>query len=183
MKTKGIVLGLMIACAAGTVMAQEGDDMYFNSKDRAKLDAKKAKEVTTVAPSNASESTEVDDSDEFTPTESYSTRNTTSSTITIQTGITVRGIQTVILLHQCMGITALTTMGTAAHGTQDCMVLSAIAGARLITAAIGVQDIALGTMGTGPTVTAIHMYHTMAIAGHITAEDGTTTTTTGVVIM
>jgi hypothetical protein len=76
MKIKGIVLGLMIACAAGTVMAQENDDMYFNSKDRAKLNAKKAKEAA-VAPSNETVSTEeVDNSDEFTPTESYSTRNT-----------------------------------------------------------------------------------------------------------
>jgi hypothetical protein len=77
MKIKGIVLGLMIACAAGTVVAQENDDMYFNSKDRAKLNAKKAKEVTTATPSNETASAEeVDNSDEFTPTESYSTRNT-----------------------------------------------------------------------------------------------------------
>src|SRR5688572_21657802 len=73
MKTRGIVLGLMVACVAGTVMAQENDDMYFNSKDRAKLNAQKPKEVAYSTPSNETE-TAVEE-EEMTP-ESYSSRNT-----------------------------------------------------------------------------------------------------------
>lgn len=77
MKTRGIVLGLMIACAAGTVMAQENDDMYFNSKDREKLNANRAKEATTIASAKTAESTEsAIDEEDFSATESYSTRNT-----------------------------------------------------------------------------------------------------------
>jgi len=86
-----------------------------------------------------------------------------------------------------MDITVLTTTASATHGTavttQDGMHLSVIAGARPITEAIGVQDITLGTTDMDTTGMAILMYRTTVVAGHITAEDGTITTTTGVVTM
>lgn len=76
MKTRGIVLGLMVACVAGTVMAQENDDMYFNKKDRAKLNAQKA-QATALAYSNKNGSDDLDFNDDvFAATASYSTRNT-----------------------------------------------------------------------------------------------------------
>jgi hypothetical protein len=78
MKTRSIVLGLVVACLAGTVMAQESDDMYFNRKDRAKLNAEKAKETAVIASNSNTRTTQGvnEEEEEFTATESYSTRNT-----------------------------------------------------------------------------------------------------------
>jgi hypothetical protein len=76
MKINVILSGLILFVGVGGVFAQEveQDDMYFNSKDRAKLRAaQKASEVAyaSVKKSKGSEAEE----ENFNPTDSYSARN------------------------------------------------------------------------------------------------------------
>jgi hypothetical protein len=74
MKIKGLILSLTAACIVGTVAAQENDDMYFSSKDRAKLNAKRAVENT--ARYSATANVEDEPEEEIVnPTDSYSARN------------------------------------------------------------------------------------------------------------
>jgi hypothetical protein len=74
MKTKVIVLSFVLTAAAGSVMAQENDDMYFNSKDRAKQNAQKTKEAAPVA--TLRETPAAEEETDVIPEESYSSRST-----------------------------------------------------------------------------------------------------------
>jgi hypothetical protein len=76
MKIKVAILGMTVACVAGSVMAQENDDMYFNSKDRAKLNSTKAdqKKTEALAYVDNEASTSAEDED-INTTDSYSARN------------------------------------------------------------------------------------------------------------
>jgi len=77
MKTKVAILSLMAMCFAGSLMAQEIDDMYFNRKDRAKLNAAKGDETTYSASKKSKGSDEAATGDEsINPTDTYSARNT-----------------------------------------------------------------------------------------------------------
>ena len=78
MKSKVALLGLVafLFSAAGVAQEIENDDMYFNSKDRAKLKALKASEPTYSASikTDRKERQNVVD-EEVNPTDSYSARN------------------------------------------------------------------------------------------------------------
>lgn len=74
MKIKAVILGISVACIAGSVMAQENDDMYFNSKDRAKLNASRAADKAQTIAYNEETSAESDE-DYVNLTNSYSSRN------------------------------------------------------------------------------------------------------------
>lgn len=81
MKIKVAFLSLAAMCFAGSLMAQEIDDMYFNSKDRAKLNAAKAereaKATEEYASARKAKAQEADAADEaINPTDSYSARTT-----------------------------------------------------------------------------------------------------------
>jgi len=77
MKTKVAILSLAAICIAGSLMAQEVDDMYFNRKDRAKLNAAKASETTYSASKKSKGNDETVNSDEsINPTDTYSARST-----------------------------------------------------------------------------------------------------------
>jgi hypothetical protein len=75
MKTKVLISFLLIAISV-SVMAQgvENDDMYFNSKDRAKLNALRGNDVDTYSVS-AKGSRKAADENASNPTDSYSARN------------------------------------------------------------------------------------------------------------
>ena len=76
MKTKVIILRLISFIGVSCAFAQvEQDDMYFNSKDRAKLRAaQKANEVTYASAVKKEKKSAVAE-EEFNPTDSYSARN------------------------------------------------------------------------------------------------------------
>lgn len=74
MKIKAILLSTVAFLAAGAAMGQESDDMYFNSKDRAKVRASKAPELpVTLARNEDKKATDAEI--EINPTDSYSARN------------------------------------------------------------------------------------------------------------
>jgi hypothetical protein len=81
MKTKIILSLALIAFSAAATVAQsvEGDDMYFNSKDRAKLREQKAAEqqayTASVKKTKKMEEVAVEDETNINPTDSYSARN------------------------------------------------------------------------------------------------------------
>ncbi|RAV99785.1 hypothetical protein [Pseudochryseolinea flava] len=73
MKIK-MLLSTVFSLSVLTVAAQENDDLYFNSKDRAKLAAEQASLTKTVAP--VENATEVTDEESYSnPTDSYSSRD------------------------------------------------------------------------------------------------------------
>jgi hypothetical protein len=75
MKIKLIILGIL-SVFAGSVVAQEYDDMYFNKKDRAKVKEAKVSEREVVLARNEKKAvSKVEESDETNPTDSYSARN------------------------------------------------------------------------------------------------------------
>jgi len=76
MKSKVALLGLVSFLFTGAVLAQgiENDDMYFNSKDRAKLNAAKATEVSYSASIKKNKKVTAED-EPVNPTDSYSARN------------------------------------------------------------------------------------------------------------
>ena len=81
MKTKIILSLALIAFSATATLAQtvEGDDMYFNSKDRAKLREQRAAEqqayTASVKKTKKMEEVAVEDETNINPTDSYSARN------------------------------------------------------------------------------------------------------------
>lgn len=81
MKTNIILSLTLIAFSATAAFAQsvEGDDMYFNSKDRAKLREQKAAEqqayTASVKKTKKMEEVAVEDETNINPTDSYSARN------------------------------------------------------------------------------------------------------------
>ncbi|MBL0742338.1 hypothetical protein [Chryseolinea lacunae] len=78
MKTKVIMLSFVASLAVATSFAQgiENDDMYFNSKDRAKVKALRAKEDESYSASAKKANKYTDEnSDVVNPTDSYSARN------------------------------------------------------------------------------------------------------------
>jgi hypothetical protein len=79
MKIKHLLFSLAMTLSAFAVLAQEveNDDLYFNSKDRAKLKAKKATEVSYIASSRESnkEDKGTREKEIINPTDSYSARN------------------------------------------------------------------------------------------------------------
>jgi len=81
MKTKIILSLALIAFSATATLAQsvEDDDMYFNSKDRAKLREQKAAEqqayTASVKKAKKMEEVAVEDETNINPTDSYSARN------------------------------------------------------------------------------------------------------------
>jgi hypothetical protein len=76
MKIKVIMISLLSSVIFGGALAQdiEYDDMYFNSKDRAKLTSSRADRVVLSESKKRSERLEEDESD-VNPTDSYSARN------------------------------------------------------------------------------------------------------------
>ncbi len=76
MKSKVALLSLVSFLFAFAASAQgvENDDMYFNSKDRAKLNATKASEVSYTASIKKNKKEIVED-EPVNPTDSYSARN------------------------------------------------------------------------------------------------------------
>jgi len=77
MKTKVAILSVAAMCFAGSLMAQEVDDMYFTRKDREKLNATKANETTYAASKRSQGSDDATTGDEsINPTDTYSARNT-----------------------------------------------------------------------------------------------------------
>src|SRR3954466_11537839 len=69
MKTKSILLSLLAIASGICVFAQENDDMYFSSKDRAKVSLSSREEVVLAsAKTNPSAQT-------INPSDSYSARN------------------------------------------------------------------------------------------------------------
>src|SRR4051812_6011219 len=82
MKTKSILITLVSSMLAFGAVAQsvENDDMYFNSKDRAKLNAQRATEQEAYASNrsydnNARSQRYQNDDTNVNPTDSYSARN------------------------------------------------------------------------------------------------------------
>lgn len=78
MKSKVALLGLVSLLFAFAASAQgiENDDMYFNSKDRAKLNAAKASEASYSASIKKSKkAADVEEEEPVNPTDSYSARN------------------------------------------------------------------------------------------------------------
>jgi hypothetical protein len=75
MKIKVAILGMAVTCIAGSVMAQETDDMYFNSSDRAKLNASKPQKTEELAYVDRKESSATNADDENINTSDYSARN------------------------------------------------------------------------------------------------------------
>ncbi len=72
MNIKGIILGLISSLAISGAVAQvEQDDMYFNAKDRAKLNEARKSDAVAMA----SNSVRNREDEEFNPTDSYSARN------------------------------------------------------------------------------------------------------------
>src|SRR5882762_9616214 len=69
MKTKSILLSLLAMASGICVFAQDNDDMYFSSKDRAKINLSSREEVVLAsAKGNSSVQT-------INPSDSYSARN------------------------------------------------------------------------------------------------------------
>src|SRR5882724_3883791 len=69
MKTKSILLSLVAVTSGICALAQENDDMYFSSKDRAKINLSSREEVVLAsAKGNSSVQT-------INPSDSYSSRN------------------------------------------------------------------------------------------------------------
>src|SRR5262245_57652747 len=80
MKFKVLLLTLITLAGFGNAWAQqvENDDMYFNSKDRAKLRAaQKTEELTYASAKKESrkESKKLEEDGELNPTDTYSARN------------------------------------------------------------------------------------------------------------
>ena len=77
MNIKVAVLGMMVASVAGSAMAQENDDMYFNSKDRTKLNEKVAaqKKTEALAYNDRDEEATTSPEDDNINTTDYSARN------------------------------------------------------------------------------------------------------------
>lgn len=77
MKSKVALLGLVSLLLTFAAMAQgiENDDMYFNSKDRAKLNAAKASEASYTASIKKSKREATVEDESVNPTDSYSARN------------------------------------------------------------------------------------------------------------
>ena len=74
MKSKVVILSLvsLLFTVAASAQGIENDDMYFNSKDRAKLNAAKATEVSASI-KKSKKATVADEA--VNPTDSYSARN------------------------------------------------------------------------------------------------------------
>jgi hypothetical protein len=77
MKSKAALLSLVSLLFTFASIAQEieNDDMYFNSKDRAKLNAMKASQPTLTASIKKSKKEVVEEEESSNPTDSYSARN------------------------------------------------------------------------------------------------------------
>ena len=77
MKSKVALLSLvsLIFTFAASAQGVENDDMYFNSKDRAKLNAEKASEVSYSASIKKNKKEMVEEAEPANPTDSYSARN------------------------------------------------------------------------------------------------------------
>src|SRR5687767_8798499 len=77
MKSKVALLSLasLIFTFAASAQGIENDDMYFNSKDRAKLNAQKASEVSYSASIKKNKKETVEETEPVNPTDSYSARN------------------------------------------------------------------------------------------------------------
>src|SRR5688500_16958509 len=78
MKSKALLLSLVSFLFTLAAVAQEveSDDMYFNSKDRAKLNATKATQAAVTASiKKAKREAPVEQQEEINPTDSYSARN------------------------------------------------------------------------------------------------------------
>ncbi len=77
MKSKVALLSLvsLIFTFAASAQGIENDDMYFNSKDRAKLNAKKATEVSYTASIKKNKKEVIEENESVNPTDSYSSRN------------------------------------------------------------------------------------------------------------
>lgn len=77
MKSRVAFLSLVSMLLTFALFAQdiENDDMYFNSKDRAKLNASKAKEVSYTASIKKNDKKELVEQESINPTDSYSARN------------------------------------------------------------------------------------------------------------
>src|SRR6185369_3274877 len=72
MKTKSVMLTLVALTAMGSVFAQEFDDMYFTSKDRAKINLASRESAISVLASAKQKETNYQT---INPSDSYSARN------------------------------------------------------------------------------------------------------------